>query len=72
MDQSLLEFKQWLLAELERELTLQIGDTKQVTVQYNSTWICTSTCSIASLIFISQMNFDILNVPLVLKQKYGN
>ena len=33
MDQSLLKLKQWSLEELERKLTLQIGDTK-VTVQY--------------------------------------
>ena len=57
MDQSLSELKQWSLEELERKLTLQIGDTKQVTVQYNSTWLCTGTCSIASQIY-----FDILNI----------
>ena len=56
-------------------VTLQIGDTKQVTVQFNTTWLRTGTCLIASRIFISQifiLHFDILNIPLVLKQKCGN
>ena len=72
MDQSLLELKQWLLEELERKLTLQIGETKQVRGQYNSTWLCTGTCSIASPIFLSEINFDIFNIRLGLKQKSGN
>ena len=53
MDPSLLELKQWLLAELERKLTLQIGDTKQVRVQYNSTWLCTgSTVVLVALVVL--------------------
>ena len=62
MDQSLLELKQWLLEESERKLTQQSGDTKQVRVQYNSTWLCTGTCLITSPILISQIQFDILNI----------
>ena len=72
MDQSVLELKQWLLEELERKLTQQSGDTKQVTMKFNPTWFRTGTCLIASPILISQIQFDILNIRLVLKQKSGN
>ena len=78
MGQSLLDFKQWLLAELERKLRWRDPDRKRHSTIYKII-LCkkidlalTGACLVALSIFKSKIYPDIIYIPSVLKQKSGN